>query len=589
MKTKFLRASGQFSAPRKSTPFWCNSPLVLQLCCITLLLLTVSFADAANVEDFIPQESLVYVKLQDIDEVYGEVETSKSWEQALALLPNTPDWQEIQQGITMVQGFLGTDLLSVIETVGYRTAFTVWLNEENTPEMGVVVHSGGNLSELQRFTKIVEGLIGMSDTNTFRVDAGEYQRVRYNMMEVNQRHTVKYGFVDEFLVLGVGEGAFEKLMDTFRKKALSIAKNTRYANISKAAGFGQVSLFCNVQQTLTDFPIDKDKEELNDLEKLIAFLDEFQFCEVLLGEFNLLEVGEFLTLHAEFTQKSIKDYLELVPNSERFVKEKNPFKTVKAVSPNEDLFIAVAPVVSEVLRQGISKFIVEEADDDVYAGISFLEGLLNLNLEEDIFPSLIGELAISVNDLAQFDPSALGSLVIEFDGASSMDAGGVETQGTLIFNASNPLKWNQLGNSVSNLQNLSVSQTDYNGVSVSTFATNFHYTTVDGLFLLGTSEEQMPILIDEIKNGKSPVYFMQLPKTPVAIAQLNVARVFELEKGPPPSDRVLVNSNEISPMVAWISVKDGEASLEMTLSRKGTGLEALARLMPFIVWNMEGQ
>jgi len=552
-------------------------------------LLAVSFADAANVEDFIPQESLVYVKLQDIDEVYGEVETSKSWEQALALLPNTPDWQEIQQGIAMVQGFLGTDLLSVIETVGYRTAFTVWSNEENTPEMGLVVHSGGNLSELQRFTKIVEGLLGMSATNTFHADAGEYQRVRYNMMEVNQQHTVKYGFVDEFLVLGVGKGAFEKLMDTFRKKAPSITKNTHYAKISKRAGSGQISLFCNVQQTLKSFPVDQGKEDLNELEKLTAALEALDFWDVLLGEFNLLETGEFLTLHGQFTQNAIDQFHELSANSERLLKGENRFKTVKAVSPDEDLFIAIAPVISKVIWQGIRKFIDKEADDDVYAGISFVEGLLNLNLEDDIFPSLTGELAISVNDLAQFDPSALESLEIEFDGAFSMDAGGVETQGTLIFNASNPLKWNQLGNSISNLQNLSVSQTDYNGVSVSTFATNLHYTTVDGLFLLGTSEEQMYTLIDEIKNGKSPVYFMQMPKTPVAIAQLNVARAYELEKGPPPSDRVLVNSNEVSPMVAWISVKDDEASLEMTLSRKGTGLEALAKLMPFIVWNMEGQ
>ncbi len=556
-------------------------------CCLPLFLLTVSFANAAKVEDFIPQESLLYVKLQNIDEVYSEIETSETWEQALALLPNTPDWQEMQQGIAMVQGFLGTDLLSVIETVGYRTAFAVWSNKENTPEIGLVVHSGGNLSELQRFTKIVEGLIGMSDTTTFHVDAGEYQRVPYNMMKVNQQYVAKYGFVGEFLVLGVGEGGFEKLMDTFRKKAPSIAKNTHYAKISQAAGSGQISLFCNVQQTVKDFPIDKDKEELNDLEKLIAFLDELQFCEVMLGEFNLLEIGEFLTLQAELTQKSIKQYHEFVPNSERFVKQKNPFKTVKAVSPDEDLFIAIAPVVSEVLWQGINQFIAEEADDDVYAGISFFEGLLNLNLEDDIFPGLTGELAISVNDLAQFDPSALESLEIEFDGAFSMDAGGVETQGTLIFNTHNPRKWNQLGNSVSNLQNLSVSQADYNGVRVSTFATNLHYTTVDRFFLFGASEEQMHTLIDEIKNGKSPVYFAQLPKTPVAIAQLNVARAFELEKGPPPSDRVLVNSNKISPMVMWISVKDGKALLEMSLSRKTTGLEALARLMPFFAWNME--
>ncbi len=558
-------------------------------CCLSLLLLTVSFADAAKVEDFIPQESLHYVKLQDIDEVYSEIETSESWEKALALLPNTPDWQEMQQGISMIQGFLGTDLLSVIETVGYRTGFAVWSNGENTPEMGLVVHSGGNLSELQRFTKIVEGLIGMSDANTFHVDAGEYQRVPYNMLEMNEAYTVKYGFVDEFLVLGVGERAFEKLMDTFRKKSPLITKAKHYAELSEKLGSGQILLFCNVQQTLKDFPVAAEKEDLNDLEKLIVALDELKFCEVMLGEFNLLEIGEFFTLHGQFTQKAIEQYRAFIPNSERFVKEKNPFKTIKAVSADEDLFIATAPVVSEVLWQGISQFIAEEADDDVYAGISFFEGLLNLNLEDDIFPSLTGELAISVHDLAAFDPSALESLEIEFDGAFSMDAGGVETQGTLIFNSSNPLKWNQLGNSVSNLQNLSVSQANHNGVIVSTFATNIHYSTVDGLFLVGASEDQMYALIDEIRNGKSPVYFKEPPQTPIALAQLNLARVLELEKDAPPADRVLVNSSQISPLLAWISIHDNEALLEMTLSRSRTGLEALARLFPFLAWNMEQQ
>ncbi len=557
-------------------------------CCLSLLLLTASVADAAKVEDFIPQESGVYVTLQDIDEVYSEIETSESWEKVFGQLSEVPEFEELRQGFVLIQGLLGTDVLSIMETIGYRTALAVWSNTDNSPQIGAVIHSGGNLSELKRFTKIVEGFIGMSGPNVLHIDAGKYQRVRYNMLKLN-RQTIKYGFVDEFLVLGVGKRAFEKLLDTFRKKAPSISENTDYTKISKKSGSGQVSLFCNVQQTLADFPIDKDQEEPNDLEKLIAALDELDFCEVMLGEFNLLETGEFLTLHAQLTQKAIEQYHAFVPNPERFTKEKNPFKTIKAVSADEDLFIATAPVVSEVLWQGISQFIAEEADDDVYAGISFFEGLLNLNLEGDIFPSLTGELAISVHDLREFDPSALESLEIEFDGAFSMDAGGVETQGTLIFNSSNPLKWNQLGNSVSNLQNLSVSQTAHNGVIVSTFATNIHYSTVEGLFLVGSSEEQMYALIDEIRNGKSPAYFKEPPQTPIAIAQLNVARALELEKGAPPSDRTLVNSSEISPVAAWISVKDGEALLQITLSRRGTGLEALARLVPFLVWNVEQQ
>lgn len=588
MKARLLQENEQFLIQQKKAPFWCGLSVTLQICCIALLLLTVSFAHAAQVEDFIPQESIVHVKLQDIDEVYNEMETSENWEKVFAQLSEVPEFEELRQGFLLIQGLLGTDVLSIMETIGYRTALAVWLNTDNSPQIGAVIHSGGNLSELKRLTKIVEGLIGMNGPNVLHIDAGKYQRVRYNMLKLNQQ-TIKYGFADEFLVLGAGAGAFEKLMDTFRKKAPSIAKNRHYTELSEKLGSGQISLFCNVQQTLKDFPVDATKEDPNDLEKLIATLDQLDFCEVMLGEFNLLEVGEFLTVHAQLTQKSIEQYHAFVPNSERFVKEKNPFKTIRALNPDVELFIATAPVVSEVLWQGINKFIAEEADDDVYAGISFFEGLLNLNLEDDIFPSLTGEMAIAVNDLSQFDPSTLESVEIEFDGAFSMDAGSVETQGTLIFNASHPLKWNQLGNSVSNLQNLSVSQTDYNGTTISTFATNLQYTTVGGLSLFGSSEEQMHALIDEIKNGKSPVYFMQLPQTPIAIAQLNVARALEIEKGAPPADKVLVNSSQISPLLAWISIHDNAALLQMTLSRRRTGLEALARLVPFLVWNMEAQ
>ena len=575
MKAKISWNNRKFSIQRRDVQFWC---------CVVLLLLTVSFADAAKVEDFIPAESILYMKLQNIDEVYGEIEVSESWEKALALLPDESDFQQLQQGLTMVQGVLGTDLLSVIETIGYRTAFAVWsFYEEDTPEMGLVVHSGGNLSELQRFTKIVEGLIGMTNTNTLHTDAGKYEGVRYNMMTVNQQYIAKYGFVDEFLVLGVGEGAFEKLMDTFRKNSQSIEKDSHYAEISEKLGSGQISLFCATHQ------IPKDTGEAHVLGAIIAeaLLSVLRTFEATLVEVNLLETGEFLTLHGQFTQKSIEQFHQLVPNSERFVKEKNPFKTVKAVSPAEDLFVALSPVVFEVIWQTLSKFINEEADDEIYTAISLLEGFLNLNLEDDIIPSLTGELAISVHDLKQFDPNSLVDLEIEFDGGLTIDAGGIETQGILIFNSSHPLKWNQLGNSISNLQNVSVSEAEYNSVTVTTYASGIYYAKVDGLFLFGASEEQMYAVIDEIKNRKIPTYSKELPNTPLAIAQLNLARVLEMEKGAPPSERVLVDSSEIAPLLAWISIQNNEALLEARLSRKETGLETFAKLLPFLIWNME--
>ena len=582
MKAKFLQQRELCSIQYIRKPFRRTRVVAFRVCCVVLSLLIISFADAAKVEDFMPQESVFYAKLQNIDEVYSEIETSEDWEKALAILATTPNWQETQQGLAMLQVTIGTDLLGIVETVGYRTGFAAWQDELDSWQVGIVIHSGGNLARLQQLTKVVEGLIGMSSENTLRLDAGVYQRVRYNAMERFDL-VIKYGFVDEFLVIGGGEGAFEKLLDTFRKQAASISKNMQYAKISKKSGSGQVLIFSATHL------IPKNTGEADVLGAVIAegLLTGLKSFEIVFGELNLLEKGEFLTLHGQLTEKTINQFSEIVTMPERLFKKENTFKTVKAVSPDGDMFVALAPVVSEVIWQLINKFIAESADDNVYEAISFLEGILNLNLEDDILPSLTGEIAIAVNDFTQFDPTAFGNMEANFEGTFTLDASGAETQGTLIFNASNSPKWNQLNNSISNLQNQSVSQTDHKGVTVSTFATNLHYSNVDGLFLLGASEEQMYSLIDEIQNGKSPVYFMQLPKTSIAIAQLNLARALEMEKGAPPADRVIVNSSQISPLLAWISVKDDEASLQMTLSRRGTGLEALARLMPFFLWSME--
>ena len=542
----------------------------LKLCGVVLLLLTASLAHAAKVTDFMPKESVFYLQLQDIDEVYSEIEISENWEKALALLPSVvPDWQEIQQGVVMIQGILSTDLLSVLETVGYRTALTVWLDQTNSPQIGLVIHSGGNLAELQRFTKIVEGLVGMSGQNTLRLDAGVYQRTSYNVMEL-EGNVVKYGFVNDFLVLGAGEGAFEKLMDTYRKDAPSIRKNREFSEPSKKFGSGVVTAFADTSHALS---------LINDLDEVDRKrLEIFQSVFVRL---NLLEKGPFLQVDAQFDPN--------LPDNEigRFLKKGETLKTSNALSAGDDLFVAIAPSVLESVWELLRTEMYKSADDETYAVISFFEGLLNLSLEEDVMTGLTGEIALSVPNFTNFDPQALENMNLDFDGTFQFDAGSVETGGAIIFSPTNRMKWNRIGNSLSNLQNVSISQTDYNGTTVSGVDSSIYYSEVNDLFLLGFSEDAVCTLVDTVKNDKQPPHLKQIPKTPVAFAQLNIARALEIQKGAPPSDQVLVSSKEIAPLLAWLSVEDDEVLLEMTLSAKETPLEVLAKLTPFFLWNIE--
>ncbi|MXV75659.1 DUF3352 domain-containing protein [Candidatus Poribacteria bacterium] len=528
-------------------------------------------ANAAEVKDFMPKESVFYLQLQDIDEVYGEIEVSENWEQALALLPDAvADWQEMQQGLVMAQGVLSTDLMGVIETVGYRTALAIWLDETGTQQIGLVIHSGGNLGELQRFTKIVEGLLGMSGGGTLRLDAGVYQRVHYNAMEIEQ-NIAKYGFVDEYLVLGVGEKAFEKLMDTYRKDSPSIQQNPEFTEAVKKIGSGVATVFADIPSIL---PM------INDIDA--ANRERFAVFQSLFARLNLLETGPFFQVSVEFNPDLPENEIGL------FLKKGVALKTLKALSAQDDLFVAIAPNILESVWELVRTEMEKNATGEMYAAISFLEGLLNLNLEEDVMTGLTGELALSVPDFTTFDPQAVDNLNLEFDGTFVLDADGVETDGAIIFSPSHQMKWNQIGNSLSNLQNASMSQIDYNGTTVSGFASSIYYSKLNDLFLMGFSEEQVCMLVDEIKKNKKLSYLKQVPKTPIVFTQLNLARILEaVGEGAPPADKVLVGSREISPILAWLSVEADEDLLDMTLSGKEIPLEVLAQLAPFYVWSLE--
>ena len=567
MAAKSLWKCCSFLVQRVATLFAGNLRVALKTCCVVLLLLPVPLAYAAEVEDFIPKESILYVKLQDIDEVYGEIEISENWEKLLTLLPAISDWQEMQQGLAMLQGVLGTNPLGIIETVGYRTALAIWPEEPSDLQVGVVIHSGGNLDKLQQFTKIVEGFIGMDSANTLHIEAGVYQRVRYNALE-RFNAIVKYGFVDDFLVIGAGNGSFEKLMDTYRTDIPSVQQNKEFAGALEKIGSGEVIVFANVPPIL---PV----VGLAEWERRTLAIFQFVF-----GRLNLLETGPFFQVAGRFGPDLSENEISL------FLKEGQTLTTLNALSSEDDLFVAVAPSILEGVWEFARIEMEKDATGDIYEAIAFVEGLLNLDLEEDIMTGLTGELALSVPDLTRFDPEALRSIRAEFDGIFELDAGDVETNGGIIFNPSNRMKWNLIGNSLSNLQSGSVSQTDYKGTTVSGFASNIYHSEIDGLFLMGFAEDQVFTLIDEITQKKKPSYLKQVPKTPTMFAQLNLARGLEREKGSPPPDKLIVDAKEIPLLLAWLSVKDDTALLEVTLSENETPIETLAKLVPFLLWNM---
>lgn len=533
---------------------------------IITIVLTVGipvFAQAAKVTDFIPQESLIYIQLNDIDEIYNEIQISENWEKTLNPLLDASELQEMRQVMLAVQTIIGMDLSDVIDTVGYQTGFAIWDVGINSIRGGIVVHSGGNLAELQRLTKILTGAMGLSG-GTLKPNAGEHRKVKYDTLQMPDT-LFNYGFVGDFLVVGIGENSFEKLIDTYRKKSLSIQKNESYSKVNKKYNVGQVAGFINVSGLL---PLLQD---LSDIERT-----QLQTFETVFVSLNLLEVGPFLQFYTEF-DPTYQD-----GNIGTFLREGTELATLKGLSGDEDLFFAAAPSVLETVWQLIDTEIENTETGDVYAFITFMEGILNLNFKEDVIAALTGEIALSVDDLTLFEPSALKSLDIELENTFEIDAANTHTQGGLIFLPSHPQKWGQIGNSLSNLQNTSVSKTAHKDTQVSVFASNIYYAEKDGLSLLSFSENQMYSIIDRLHAKKKASYLKMLPKTPVVVLKLNILKLLNLMDGTLPGQDGIEKENKISPLLAWITVKKNEAVLEVTLSEKESLIEVLAILAPFM-------
>lgn len=523
-----------------------------------------SSLNAATVDDFIPIDSLVYLKLQDLDEVYTEITTSEVWKKTTDELFGASDTEDMSSRLLALEAIIGTDVYGVIDSIGYQTGLALWIDENNTVNGGLVIHSGGNLKELRRFTQIISGTLGLIG-GTLTLDAGQHRKVKYNMLKLEEAN-LTYGFIGDFLVVGKEKNSFEKLIDTYRKKIPSIKKKDSFAKVSKKLGSGELRISVNVAGILPYI----DEIDENSRVQLETFTN-------IHANVNLLDTAPFIKIHTEFNDKNLNS--RITP----FLKEGDELKILDSMSGEEDLFVAAAPGVIEAIWQIIQEEIQNAETDDAVAFITYLEGILNLNFKEDVIAALTGETALSVDNLSLFEPSALESLDVNIENSIQVDAANVHTHGGLLFITKNQSKWEQMGNSLSNLQNSSVSSFDYKGKKVSIFGSNIYYAESDGLALLSFSEDQMYSLVDRIAEKKKKTRLKHIPKSPLVFVKLNTNKLLQVIQDNIQNGSNIKNQDEMFPILAWINVSENVAMLEVILSEKDSPLEIFAKIAPIVI------
>ena len=196
---------------------------VVAMCIVVL----VSTTYAQTIETVIPGDSLVYLKLQNLEACRETIESSQSWKEAAGIISASPKWQTMSQFMQMLPMLVGTDIHSLIDTfLGGQAAVTVSPGAEGLM-VGIVIENKGKIQEGEQILSKLIGALGGTEGTPGQPEEGEYGDTPYHTAQVNTMRFT-YGRVNETLLLiGITPGSFEKMIDTYKTEGSAITEKPR--------------------------------------------------------------------------------------------------------------------------------------------------------------------------------------------------------------------------------------------------------------------------------------------------------------------------------------------------------------------------
>lgn len=519
---------------------------------ILLILFLVSYTvtvNAATFEDFIPNNSVLYVEFKGLGDAATSIKTGE---------------------ISAILNTLGAT--KIIDTLGNHSCLAIWLDKKDRINAGFVVDTEGDMVDIQRLKKIATRLIGLI-SSTIKEDVGKHRKVRYGELDMDE-NKILFGYVDEYFVIGIGEYSFKTIIDTYQNKLPSLLTNDRYVAASKKIGPGEISVYCDVEGLATV----ENQDKLEPFKKVIEKLDLFK---ILSATLNLREHGNFLKVYATLTPTVLKNLNDQIKITQQISDNLDPLKTIRAMTGKEKLFVAISPVITHVLWNLLQVYINTEAEGDFYDFINLIEGEYNIDFFDDVIPALTGELALSVTEFQPFMPGILEERKIDFnisvstnaEGSSEIEAKPFDLFG-FIFSSSNQRKWDEFSNALANKDNVgSIQFFDYNGIRVSEIANRVYLCNSDGLAITSVGEDEIYSLIDSLQAEKHfPVDIEQILQTSIVCLQLNLVTLIEALFG---TDHI-PDANEVLPMLTWLSVEDNSLKLQAAFLNEDVPIDTLS-------------
>ncbi|MFC1716369.1 hypothetical protein ACFL6S_22040 [Candidatus Poribacteria bacterium] len=473
--------------------------LILAFCFLPVRL--GSADDPGSVIDMIPYESLAYLYISDLDVVVQSAKDSPEWQEILGMEQIAEDLERAGQMLALLPMLVGITVDEFLSTFGHRMAACLMGMDAQMPIAGLIVDVGEYKEPVEYAVSQLATLPAMAGGSM--IEEKEYRDTPYTGLG-NNNFQVKYGFLDNFLLAGIG-GGFEKLVDFHKDGGRSIrdTENFQYME-QKVSLSSNVCLYADLERAA---PILKQLtgasaggDEMTAMMADLAFSSTKAFALSLGLSGHVNEMRLYL--------KKTEDH----PIADLILAPRSPMYSADLVPLDDGAMVGIHigdPI--ELLDRGLklAEFFGVAAQE-VEAQIQQIEGAVGLNLRNDLLSALTGEIAVMAMlpkgdvDLA-IDPLQM-----------AMQAGKIRPVVFVGVKDKEKLKatFNKLSQMV-NLETSPLKEESYKGATIHTNAMPLDslvpgialipaYTFRDNLLIMSNSAEWVRDTIDLLESPGDP-------------------------------------------------------------------------------------
>ncbi len=369
-----------------------RSVLFTYILVLTFGLLSIQ-AEAADgsrtVMDLVPYDSLAYVSISNLDGVYHLVKESPEWEELLGIEEMAEQLEQGRQALNFGPMLLGISIEDFLGSFGHKMVVIFMGMQGNIPMAGLIIDPGDHMEQLEYAAEQAATIPALA--GAAMVEEKEYRDVPYTSVG-NQAIKVKYGFLDNFLLAGIG-GGFEKLVDFYKGGGESIKDSANYQLMKQKVSLsGEICVYADLERAASMLEMVAAMQAGGGQNPMNAMM-----MDTGLNSVKAFALSLSLSGHAQ------EIYLHLRPD------EPNPI-TDLLLAPYVPMSSAgLVPVKNgilwgihigdpvELLDRGLvlAESFGQNAEE-IEGAIKQIEGAVGLNLKDDLLSALTGELAVAV-------------------------------------------------------------------------------------------------------------------------------------------------------------------------------------------------